>query len=291
MDTRTPAVRQAEAALAATRGRDLLSDIIHKQGVLAIVQPPHGRVSYGRTVYGSSSVNVAASTGGESGTTLWIDRDPHPFEGTRKVRITVSDAFDPDGAPRKATRDKVEGFVRRLANLQRRDEAIRSAGGDVCSPEPEHYRVHALVARLCDHAGIDRAELCNLDRYPQGSRSTKDTSLGKEVRTIYRHDTDKRMTVQITAEARGDRIVMVDGTFGSGEPVPFRIVERATELTLQLFRLSIPDTVLTTMRGRMLGDAVKHPALEGLDLRIISAKVDDGVVLRLPVSLVPLVGT
>lgn len=287
-DTRSPDVRQAENALASARGRDLLNEIIRAQGVMAIVQSPYGRVSYGRTIYGSSSVNVAAATGGERGTMLWIDRDPHPFEGTRRVRISVGDAFDENGVAKPSARAKVEAFVERLAILQRRDEAVRLSGDDVGSPGAAHYRVHALVARLCDHVGVRREELCDLDRYPHGGRNTKDTSYGKEVRTIYRHDENKRALVQVTAEARGDRIVVTEGSFGMADTVPFRIAERASDLTLQLFRLSLPDTVVTTLRGRMLGDVVKHPAIEGLDLRIISARKEDGVILKLPVSLVPL---
>lgn len=283
-------VNDARRKEAAELARRHVSEAIRQAGVVALVQPALGRISFGKSVYGSVSINVGATWNGEIAT-VWIDRDPHPTEGSRRTRIMLADPFDAEGRPRPPASRKLEAFVTRIGDLQKRDARIAASGGDMFSPGPRHFRIHALVKRLIEYAGVSVDEICEIDRYPQGSQGVIELPNGLQIRRIWKGtpDDEKRTVTTIRAEARGSRIVVPEAVFDSGCPHPIEIKETAARLEVQICRMTVPDTLLTTLRGKDVSEVVSHPAFLGTGIRIVSARAEArGVVLNLASMVVPL---
>jgi hypothetical protein len=180
-----------------------------------------------------------------------LERLRHWSEGYASYSRRV-DLLKPDGMTR--FRRLVADEVSLVARLQRRDLETEARCGTRYEPCPTTFRCHPVGLALALHSGCPSAEICSaaLERVGSGDRAVQDSH-----DAISRAHPDRAINHRIRIRAETIRFRDID-------LVDLSYSDHRAEGPVLTVACGVPETALVAIGGMTLGQAVDHPALDGL---------------------------
>lgn len=196
--------------------------------------------------------------------TLW--RMPHWSEGRDIEAVIIKHAADhvPGGVPvmRPEGRRGLNRFCRIVASLQRMDAAIRNAGCSPKRPPSWAFGMHKAALLLARHDGFDLgafSETQGTGHYRNPTGSTLGDVGGAGVLKVW-----SRRFVMYVHEMKP----------ATDQGVIFRSHHARHRNVLSIRGQEMPETLLNSIAGLDIADAVGHPAWSGrIGVKVTSAQM------------------
>lgn len=201
--------------------------------------------------------------------TLSIWRTPHWSEGRdlEVVKISKAAHHNPGGSPTisRTGLSAIDRMLATVAQLQSADRRILAAGGTTERPPLWAFRMHRTALDLVRHEKFDIDGM---------RRHGSDTYRNPESSTLYTTENDEGAKVSMWSRRL---VVNVHELKTADRKLIFRTHHARLRNVLTIRHHVVPDTILSAMSGRGIGEVVAHPSWgDDAGMRITSARREDG---------------